>query len=714
MKDKLLFSALLLTILVLVNPATTQAAANMLLNPSFEDDVDNNMSPDDWGTYNAFDSYTGDGFNIYYADDPEQAARTGDDCAGFYGTEWAMWIQDIETGFEIGKIYYHSFYAKDIYKGGSANTISPLVQFWSAPRDSGGSVNSTLSFPTNIPNDGQWHLVHSSFVIPEGTGMVSLNPFLNGGAGGDYLIDDAWFSDIPFTSGMAGDPNPADGDESVSDVLDELSWTNPGSLNPPDVISCDVWFSNNFPEYGKYENDPNFTNFAEKIVDNEAVESVTLSALEPEIDLVTEKTYYWRIDCYDPNRIEYPLIGNLFTFDTINRAPAVDAGYNQSAWIEGTEAAVTLTGTITDGILPLSATRTYEWSKISGSGTMSAAGGDPLTGDVPEDGIISTSVTFDAADTYVIQLEGDDTLLSATDTVTVYVYEEGNNGNLVAHWDFENTWEDNVAGRIATPEGGATYDNGDAARGDYSLLIVAAGEYVNCGGDTKNPRFFATWASPETSEGSEDYSETMTVTCWVKTDGVGFDRWGGIVTKGDTWALESYDNYGDNDGDVWFRINDMDDVDSEDRLEDEDTYAASDSPSPAAGTIEDDQWHHIAAVNAGNALHLYIDGILAKSQAIDEVPIGGHDMWIGKGFRENYPDDAFQFAGRIDEVKLFQAPLNLAKVRKDYIDAGGGTSCGSIFEPADINQDCYVNIEDMALFVLKFMDCTDIADPDCI
>ena len=88
-------------------------------------------------------------------------------------------------------------------------------------------------------------------------------------------------------------------------------------------------------------------------------------------------------------------------------------------------------------------------------------------------------------------------------------------------------------------------------------------------------------------------------------------------------------------------------------------------------------------------------------------------MWIGRGFWVEYPDDDFEFAGRIDEVKLFQAPLNVTKVRKDFIDAGGQTSCGSIFKPADLNQDCYVNIEDLALFVSKFMDCTDIADPDC-
>ena len=689
------------------------ARANLCVNESFEIDDDSSDYPDNWGEWSAWISYEGDGSTTYHQD--HNMARRGEACIEAFGTDYAFSFQDHDSVVE-GKEYYLAAYLKDNYDGGSKLPVRLQLEYRDGPRDTGKKFY-TETYLATIPNDGQWHLVQMSYVTPATTELITITIGKGGGAG-SFLYDDVWFSDKPFSEGAATDPNPPDGDKSLLPDVDELSWTNPEQVTPAEIITCDVWFTNNFPEYGKYADDPNFTNYADKIIDNEPVESVTLSALEPEVNILADETYYWRVDCYDPNKIDdpenYPVIGFVWTFDTINRAPEVDAGYNQSAWIEGTEAAVTLTGTITDDILPLYVTTTYEWSKISGSGNMIPAGGDSLTGDVPEDGIISTAVTFDAADTYVVQLEGYDTLRTGTDTIKVYVYEESNNGNLVAHWDFENTWEDKVVGRIATPVGGATYDNGDAAYGDYSLLIDAAGEYVNCGGDTNNPRLFATWASPETSEGSEEYSETMTVTCWVKTDGTGFDNWGGIVTKGDTWSLESYDNYGDNDGDVWFRINDMDDVDDETRLEDEDTYVASNGAMPAARTIEDDQWHHIAAVNVGNALHLYIDGILARSKAIDESPIGGHDMWIGRGSWENYPDDDFQFMGRIDEVKLFQAPLNLARVRKDYIDSGGGTSCGSIFEPADLNQDCYVNIEDMALFILKFMDCTDITDPDCI
>ena len=162
--------------------------------------------------------------------------------------------------------------------------------------------------------------------------MVSLSAFLNGGPGANYLIDDAWFSDIPFTSGKAEDPNPADGAESVSPEVDELSWTNPGSLDLSGVISCDVWFTDNYPEYGQSSDDPNFTNYATKIVDNQSVESIALSELE------LRETYYWRVDCYDANRIdnpdEYPVIvlGKVCVDASNAHASCInfwgDSGYN--------------------------------------------------------------------------------------------------------------------------------------------------------------------------------------------------------------------------------------------------------------------------------------------------------------------------------------------------------------------------------------------------
>ena len=76
-------------------------------------------------------------------------------------------------------------------------------------------------------------------------------------------------------------------------------WTNPFPRNPEDTVTCDVWFSEDYPEYGKYDGDPNFLNYATKVVDNEAVSSVALDF----VTIVPEHYYYWRVDCYDPNYI---------------------------------------------------------------------------------------------------------------------------------------------------------------------------------------------------------------------------------------------------------------------------------------------------------------------------------------------------------------------------------------------------------------------------
>ena len=67
----------------------------------------------------------------------------------------------------------------------------------------------------------------------------------------------------------------------------------------------------------------------------------------------------------------------------------------------------------------------------------------------------------------------------------------------------------------------------------------------------------------------------------------------------------------------------------------------------------------------------------------------------------------------IDEARIYEVGLSADKIIAEYVGDGGTTSCGSNYEPMDLNQDCYINAEDLALFIVDWMDCTDIANPDC-
>jgi len=109
-----------------------------------------------------------------------------------------------------------------------------------------------------------------------------------------------------------------------------------------------------------------------------------------------------------------------------NQAPTVDAGGSQTITLP---AAANLDGTVSDDGLPdPPATVTTTWTKISGSGTVTF--GDANA--------VDTTATFSTDDVYVLQLEADDSELSATDTVTITVNPQGSGGGPVSPLSLTN------------------------------------------------------------------------------------------------------------------------------------------------------------------------------------------------------------------------------------------------------------------------------------
>ncbi len=92
-----------------------------------------------------------------------------------------------------------------------------------------------------------------------------------------------------------------------------------------------------------------------------------------------------------------------------NNAPAVDAGSDDECTLPS---GVTLDGTVSDDGLPNPpATVTTTWSKTSGAGTVTF--GDSAA--------VDTTAGFSAADTYVLRLTADDSVLTDYDELTVIV-----------------------------------------------------------------------------------------------------------------------------------------------------------------------------------------------------------------------------------------------------------------------------------------------------
>ncbi len=189
------------------------------------------------------------------------------------------------------------------------------------------------------------------------------------------------------------------------------------------------WVSGDKPNYGLYINVGNHTSYlSEAGTDNEPVlfldcsvpagklqfqpgetsKSIPITVID---DGIQEDDETIRLTISNPL---HATLGNntVYTYtigNNTNQAPTVDAGSDQTITLP---AVASLSGSASDDGQPNPpAALIYTWSKVSGPGTVTF--GDAAA--------LSTNATFSEAGTYVLQLQASDSILSATDTVTVTV-----------------------------------------------------------------------------------------------------------------------------------------------------------------------------------------------------------------------------------------------------------------------------------------------------
>lgn len=214
-----------------------------------------------------------------------------------------------------------------------------------------------------------------------------------------------------MTPEWAWDPKPANFSITASSLA-ELKWSNPPQ--PAGDITCDVYFGSTepnsaLPHYGL----------------TQIASGISGASVAVPYALVQYEDYYWIVDVHDSGKTPDLAAGNLWTFNTSNAPPTVDAGDDQYEWFghTGTEGKVTiaLDGDVSDDGLPAGGTLTRLWTQVSPSsptyidpnGLILATGQTANTDDVSFD--ISTTGT------YVFQLKGDDSSVAIYDTVQVIV-----------------------------------------------------------------------------------------------------------------------------------------------------------------------------------------------------------------------------------------------------------------------------------------------------
>ena len=202
---------------------------------------------------------------------------------------------------------------------------------------------------------------------------------------------------------------------------------------------------------------------------------------------------------------------------------------------------------------------------------------------------------------------------------------------MIAWWAAEGNACDDIGLNGGTLVGGASYSPGEVGQ---AFFLDGSSGYVNI----------------PSSPSLNSFVTNITIELWLKVNQTTPNAdWRGIVTKGNSsWRLQG--TSGAN------TIN----------------FAANGVSVNLSGNknINDEKWHHVAAVYDGTSIYLYVDGALDASapatglisQTSDPVSLGNN---VGVY-------NAYYFNGFIDEVGLYNRPLSASEIQQIYLAGTNG------------------------------------------
>ncbi len=221
---------------------------------------------------------------------------------------------------------------------------------------------------------------------------------------------------------------------------------------------------------------------------------------------------------------------------------------------------------------------------------------------------------------------------------------------LVLHWTFDNA---NVSGTSVQD----TSNNGGT--GTLSGTTVVPGKINQAFGFNGVNSYV--WMSAFTDT-AVAFNNNITVAAWIKTSNT--TRIESIISKFSAAGnAAGYIFETDAAGHLEFRVGGAD------------IYAYPGSVADTA-TVNDGQWHHVAAVvTVGQGVQFYVDGKLSSTAAMS-LWAGGDgwaDLVVGSC---SYTSYAQYFTGDIDDVQLYSRALSAAEISSVF-SAAGASGAGS-------------------------------------
>lgn len=330
----------------------------------------------------------------------------------------------------------------------------------------------------------------------------------------------------------------------------------------------------------------------------------------------------------------------------LNQAPIVSAGADQTITLPST---ATLNGSFTDDGLPTTGVTTT-WSTVSGPGPVTFANGN----------LPVTTATFTVPGTYVLRLTANDSLLSASDDVTVTVNPHpclSPPNGLIGWWQGEGNFIDLVSGNNGTPLNGPTFISGKV------------GQAFHLDG---------TDDSIQIPDATRLKPANISVSAWVKFDSlnsvtsdVGLQY---ILFKRGNGPFEA------------FSLFKLRGTGPDDRIH----FLVGSNPTvnlraAAVSTtvITTGQFYHLVGTYDGHDIKLYVNGVLERVQPanFDIGYVNGKPLVIG-GSGEPFNG---RVRGDVDEVQIYNRVLSATDVQSIYETGTTGLCAGQVNHPPAVN-----------------------------
>ena len=190
-----------------------------------------------------------------------------------------------------------------------------------------------------------------------------------------------------------------------------------------------------------------------------------------------------------------------------------------------------------------------------------------------------------------------------------------------------------------------------------------------------------------------DRPDLFTVTAWVKTssngavlsfhDTVG-DTFSCIeIEEGGDGAVSGSLRYGQWDGSAWQKVDSVD-------------------------SVNDNRWHHIAVVYDEGNVVLYVDGLVQSSNTLTN----NENSAANNAFRiASNVYGAMIFEGSLDDIRLYNYAMTNVQVADVYLETEAYICVGEL--EYDLNDDCIVDLGDIALLATQWLECDRYGDGTC-